>query len=201
MCSGGWYTFSFRYAQAFHQGSLTPSRHYVWPSTCPTEPPRACVVLAVLRGFFFLLMARQIHRCPPRSACKSAAMGGSIIPGQGFLLGIAPAGWQNACGDPRVSIPGLAGLACVFPQPWEGHQLGQGLKGLKGTAIQRHRPPDGRCAPVRLRYGHTVWAVNRKWPARRTDGWSSSRTNHQTNHLAPGRDADADAEVSSRAQS
>lgn len=36
--------------------------------------------------------------------------------------------------------------------------------------------------------------------ARRTDGWSSSRTNHQTNHLAQGRDADADAEVSSRAQ-
>lgn len=84
-------------------------------------------VLAVLRGFFFffLLMARQIHRCPLRSACKSAATGGSIIPGQGFLLGIAPAGWQNACGGPRVSIPGLAGLACVFPQPWaawEGHQ-------------------------------------------------------------------------------
>lgn len=55
-------------------------------------------------------------------------------------------------GAPRVSIPGLAGLGC--PLLWcLGHFLslgkGQGgaLKGPKGSAIQRHRPHDGRCGP------------------------------------------------------
>lgn len=114
---------------------------------------RMHVVLAVLRGFFFffsLLMARQIHPCPSGPANKSAAIGGSIIPGQGFLLGIAPAGWQNACGGPRVSIPGPAGLA--FPLLWcLGHSsaLGgawKGLKGLQSSGTDRHMEGAPRCS-------------------------------------------------------
>lgn len=104
---------------------------------------------------------------PPQVCVQICSNWGVTIPGQGFLLGIAPAGWQNACGVPRVSIPGLAGLACVLPQPWEGHR---GSKGPKGT-IQRHRPPCGRCAPraVTVR-AHRLQSTNGPAPDGRMDG-------------------------------
>lgn len=143
-------------------------------SQCPPVSRVACV-LAVVRGFFSPSWHGKSIQCPPKSACKSAAIGGSTIPGQGFLLGIAPAGWQNACGDPRVSIPGLAGLACVFPQPWEGHRGSKGPKGLQSSGTDRREegaPP--RALTVRA---HRLQSTN--GPARRTDGRPGSRIPRQ----------------------
>lgn len=94
--------------------------------------------------FFLSLMARQIHP----TLCKSAAIGGSIIPGQGFLLGIAPAGWQNACGGASSfnSRPGWSGLSTAvvsrsLPQPWEGKEghwaHSRDPKGLQSSGTDR----------------------------------------------------------------
>lgn len=186
MCRGGWYTFSFRYAQALIKGpSHLLSCHSV-TSLCllavtpsvPTEHPRVHVLLLCWlcseASFFFSCSwhGKSIHHPPPRSACKSAAIGGSIIPGQGFLLGIAPAGWQNACGGPlEFQFPAWlvwSGLWFFFLSLGEGQSRDRRRRGFQGTAIQRHRPPNGRCAPGAI----TVWThrPQQTGPAQTDDG-------------------------------
>lgn len=159
-------------------------------------------------------MARQIHP----TLYKSAAIGGSIIPGQGFLLGIAPAGWQNACGGASSfnSRPGWSGLSAAvvsrsLPSALEGQ--GGAFKGPKGSAIQRHRPQDGRCDPP-CGYGTGTPSTNSQPDGPNTTGrmddqaHGSRKPNHKTIQLvcqsasqpvaqSRGGDADADAEVSS----
>ena len=171
---------------------------------------RVHVVLAVLRGFFFVVAHGTANpSMPTRPASKSAAIGGSIVPSQGFLLGIAPAGWQNACGGPRVSIPGLAGLACPLLLCLGGHSsaLGGASKGLTvGSLRGRDCNPVAQTARWKVRPGAvTVWA-HRPQTASQTDRWMTkladpATTNHKTTTSTQGQYADADLSVSSRAQS
>lgn len=188
MCRGGWYTFSFRYAQALIKGpSHLLSCHSV-TSLCllavtpsvPTEHPRVHVLLLCWlcsEASFFSFLAHGTANpsiTPPRSACKSAVIGGSIIPGQGFLLGIAPAGWQNACGGPfEFQFPAWlvwSGLACGFfssalgrgNQGTEGEGDSKGLQS-SGTDRQMEGAPPGAI---------TVWAhrLQQTGPAQTDDG-------------------------------
>lgn len=126
-----------------------------WLSVCPfplNNPACMCCCAGCAPRllFFFFFLAHGTAN-PFITHPRSAAIGGSIIPGQGFLLGIAPAGWQNACGGPfEFQFPAWlvwSGLWFFFLSLGEGQSRDRRRRGFQGTAIQRHRPPDGRCAP------------------------------------------------------
>lgn len=124
---------------------------------------------------------KSIHH-PPKVCVQICSNWGFDYPGPGISVGDRPGRMAKCMWGPfRVSIPGLAGLVwsglCFFPQPWGG-----AIKGFQGTAIQRHRPPDGRCAPGAITVGaHRPQQTGPSPDGRRTtDGWMIKLTDPAT---------------------
>lgn len=111
-------------------------------------------------------MAQQILACyAGKEVCSS------IVPRQGFLLGIAPAGWQNACGGPRVSIPGRAGCVSVtVSQPWDGGIA----KGIKGPGAVRVCNPGAQITGWTVRPRVVTVRAHRLHTASSQNEWAES---------------------------
>lgn len=177
MCRGGWYTFSFRYAQALTKGPSHSVLVTLFGCQCVPLSPRVHVLCWLCSEATFFAHGTANPSMSPKVCVQICSNWGVDYPGPGISVGDRPGRMAKCMWGPSSfnSRPGWSGL-CFSSALGRGIK---GLKGLEGTAIQRHRPPDGRCAPVRLRYGHTVWTVYSK-RASQTDGWMVKLTDPAT---------------------
>lgn len=150
MCRGGWYTFSFRYAQALIKGPslslvVLSLGHFTLSAGCQSVRPfplntPACMCCCCagcdprLLFFFFLLMARQIHSSPPQGLrANLQQLGVRLSRARDFCWGSPRPDGKMHVGTLSSfnSRPGWAGLVWpVFfflPQPWGG-----AIKGPRG---------------------------------------------------------------------
>lgn len=127
MCRGGWYTFSFRYAQALTKG---PSHSLPVPlSGCQCVPlrPRVHVLcwLCSEATFFCSWHGKSIDA--PKVCVQICSNWGVDYPGPGISVGDRPGRMAKCMWGPSSfnSRPGWSGL-CF------SSALGRGIEGLKG---------------------------------------------------------------------
>lgn len=99
----------------------TPSCHSGWLSVCPTESPRACVVLAVLRGYFFCSWDGKSIDVPPGLRANLQQLGGRLSRARDFCWGSPRPDGKMHVGALEFQFPAWLVWPMFFLSLGEGH--------------------------------------------------------------------------------